>query len=164
MSITPYNREKAIAYAHKWAYRRNPAYYNFERIGGDCTNFTSQCILNGYAVMNYSPVFGWYYIDASHRSPSWTGVEYLYPFIVNNKGVGPFAKAVSIRAIQPGDFVQLKFSLNQFQHSPFVVDVGNPPSVENILVAAHTYDTDYRPLNTYHWSDIRFIHILGVRR
>ena len=34
-----YDREKAVAYAHKWAYGRNPAYGDFSEMGGDCTNF-----------------------------------------------------------------------------------------------------------------------------
>ena len=33
-----------IAYARKWAFSRNPAYYDFDDIGGDCTNFISQCL------------------------------------------------------------------------------------------------------------------------
>ena len=40
-----YEREKAVQYAKKWAYGRNPEYFNFDPIGGDCTNFISQCIL-----------------------------------------------------------------------------------------------------------------------
>ena len=47
MRTAPYNREKAVAYAHSWAYGRNPAYYNFDKIDGDCTNFVSQCIFSG---------------------------------------------------------------------------------------------------------------------
>ncbi|MEG0115374.1 MAG: amidase domain-containing protein, partial [Hydrogenoanaerobacterium sp.] len=50
----PYDREKAIQYAHTWAYFRNPAYYNFEEIGGDCTNYASQCLYAGAGVMNYT--------------------------------------------------------------------------------------------------------------
>lgn len=33
-----YDRDKAVAYAHQWAFKRNPNYYNFDSIGGDCTN------------------------------------------------------------------------------------------------------------------------------
>ena len=44
MILLPYRRQQAVAYAHYWAYRRNPSYYDFEAIGGDCTNFVSQCI------------------------------------------------------------------------------------------------------------------------
>jgi hypothetical protein len=36
-----YDRSAAVAYAHKWAYSRNPAYYNYDKLGGDCTNFAS---------------------------------------------------------------------------------------------------------------------------
>jgi hypothetical protein len=164
MRITPYNRTKAVDYAHRWAYGRNPAYYNFDGIGGDCTNFTSQCIYGGDAVMNYSETLGWYYTNPSRRSASWTGVEFLHYFIMNNQGVGPFAAEVTLAGILPGDFVQLRFNAGRFQHSPFVVSVGSPATYENVLVAAHTYDTDYQPLSTYHWAGIRFIHILGIRR
>ena len=38
------NLEKELDYAQKWALSRNPAYYNFDDIGGDCTNFVSQCL------------------------------------------------------------------------------------------------------------------------
>ena len=34
-----YNREEALAYAKKWAFGRNPIYYNFDPVGGDCTSF-----------------------------------------------------------------------------------------------------------------------------
>lgn len=49
-----YQREKAVEYAKKWAYRRNPNYYNYDAVGGDCTNFASQCIYAGSQVMNYN--------------------------------------------------------------------------------------------------------------
>ena len=47
MQEIPYNREVAVAYARRWALGRNIAYYDFENIGGDCTNFASQCIYAG---------------------------------------------------------------------------------------------------------------------
>lgn len=36
-----YDREAAVAYAHRWAMGRNPAYLDFHGIGGDCTNVDS---------------------------------------------------------------------------------------------------------------------------
>ena len=30
-----YNREAVLAYAEKWAFGRNPAYLDFETLGGD---------------------------------------------------------------------------------------------------------------------------------
>ena len=89
--ITSYNRILAKEYAKKWAFLRNPKYYAFDKIGGDCTSFISQCIYAGSKVMNYTPELGWYYINSTQRSPSWSGVQYLYNFLISNTGVGPFA-------------------------------------------------------------------------
>ena len=65
-----YDRQRAVAYARRWAYSRNPLFYNFTGIGGDCTNFISQCLLAGCCVMNCTPTFGWYYRNASDRAPA----------------------------------------------------------------------------------------------
>ena len=158
-----YDRDAAVAYAHRWAYRRNPAYYDFDRIGGDCTNFASQCVYAGSGVMNYTPTYGWYYISPDDRAPAWTGVVYLYHFLTRNRDVGPFGREVGIESVLPGDLVQLKLRSDVFDHCPVIVSVGVLPSPENILVAAHSQDADYRPLSTYPYRDIRFIHIEGVR-
>ena len=82
MILLPYDRISAVRYAHIWAYGRNPAFYDYEKIGGDCTNFASQCALAASCVMNYTPNIGWYYPNDGDRSPSWTGVEYFYNFMV----------------------------------------------------------------------------------
>jgi len=152
-----YNRDAAVSYARKWALDRNPAYYNFEEIGGDCTNFASQSIYAGAGVMNYTPTYGWYYRSANDRSPSWTGVEYLYDFLVSNEGVGPYAREVSRSEAQPGDIVQLGRN-GDWYHT--LVIVATSPT---ILVCAHTYDALDRPLYTYNYETARFVHIEGVR-
>lgn len=162
MRTKEYDRAKAVEYAHTWAYGRNPRYYDFENLGGDCTNFTSQALYAGAGVMNPQPTFGWYYYSLNNRAPAWTGVEYLYRFLVNNRGVGPVAVEVDISQVEPGDIVQISFDGQVFAHSPMIVSVGTPPSTSNILVAAHTYDTDYRPLDTYEYALLRFLHITHV--
>ena len=160
MEILEYNRRAAYDYAKKWAYKRNPAFYDFSRIGGDCTNFASQCIYAGAGVMNYTPTFGWYYVSANNRTPSWTGVEYLYNFLVNNEGAGPFAKEVPLNELEVGDIVQLGKATGDFYHSPVVVSVTGG----RILVAAHSYDAFNKPLYSYNFEQARGIHILGVRK
>ena len=159
MEILEYNRQAAYDYARKWAFGRNPKYYDFSRIGGDCTNFASQCIYAGAGVMNFTPTFGWFYKSADDRTPSWTGVEYLYNFLVNNKEAGPFAEEVPLNKLEVGDIVQLGRRTGDFYHSPVVVSVKNG----RILVAAHTYDAFNKPLNSYVFERVRGIHILGVR-
>ena len=49
MKEYPLNIKAEIEYARRWAFSTNPAYYNFENIGGDCTNFVSQCLYAGGA-------------------------------------------------------------------------------------------------------------------
>lgn len=153
-----YDRAAAVAYARRWALGRNPAFYDFQELGGDCTNFASQCIYAGAGVMNYTPVTGWFYRSASDRTASWTGVEYLYAFLVNNRSVGPYARVVPRAEAQPGDIVQLGTRDGTFYHSPVITAV-----TPRILVAAHTYDALDRPLASYAYAAARFLHIEGVR-
>ena len=165
LQLTLYDRDAAVRYAHTWAYARNPRYYDYEEIGGDCTNFASQCLFAGSGVMDYTPTFGWYYIDANRKSPSWTGVMYLYNYLTRVKRtVGPAARDTSIWEMQPGDIVQLSFDGVRYQHSPVVVAVNEPVTPDSILVAAHSYDADNRPLSTYDYRSIRYLHIIGVYR
>ena len=158
MKNIAYNRADAVNYAKKWALGRNPAYYDFQEIGGDCTNFASQCIYAGAKIMNTTPVTGWYYRSSSNRSASWTGVEYLYEFLINNNSIGPYAHVVTEAEAQPGDIVQLGNSNGRFYHTPVITQT-NPM----ILVAAHTYDALDRPLVSYTYYTARFLHIDGVR-
>lgn len=152
-----YNRHAAVAYAVKWALGRNPAYYNFENIGGDCTNFTSQCIYAGAQVMNFTPVTGWFYKSSFDRSASWSGVEYLYKYLINKRGVGPYAREVPQSEAELGDIVQLGRQSGDFYHS-LVITAKDP----YIFVSTHTYDALNRPLSSYSYDIARFLHIEGV--
>lgn len=161
--LLPYDREAAVRYAHTWAYRRNPAYYDFSPVGGDCTNFASQCLFAGAGVMNFTPLYGWFYRSSEDRTPSWTGVPYLYDFLTRNLGPGPFAVETALSRLLPGDLVQLAFAREGgYRHTPVVVQV-NEPSLTGILVAAHSNDADFRPLSTYPIRMLRCLHIEGVR-
>lgn len=158
-----YNRAAAVAYARKWAYARNPAYYDFSDIGGNCTNFASQCVYAGSGIMNYTPIYGWYYISLNDRAPAWTGVDEFYRFLTTNKGPGPRAVVVPLSQIQDGDIVQLKFNAytTRFDHSPVVIDAGDgTPST--IQIAANSRDANCRPLSSYQYAQLRPIHITDV--
>ena len=166
MVIKPYDRRAAVEYAHKWAFGRNPEFYDFSEIGGDCTNFASQCLYAGGGVMNYTPDLGWYYIDPNDRAPAWAGVPYFWNFMTRkDPTAGPLGVDTTLTLLRPGDFVQLRFqeSREVFAHTPVVVAVGSPLDLSNILVAAHSYDADNRPLDTYqNVAEMRFLHIVGI--
>ena len=163
MNNLKYNRLKAVEYAKRWAYKRNPMYYNFDEIGGDCTSFISQCIYEGSGIMNYTKNFGWYYINGNNKAPAWSGVEFLYNFITKNKLAGPYGKEVTIDEVELGDFVQLSFTGEKFEHSLLIVKIENKNDLSGIKIATHTFDAFEKPVSQYNFKEIRFVHIEGVR-
>ena len=157
--IKPYLRERAVEYAAKYAFSQNPLFASFRGIGGNCTNFVSQAIYSASCVMNYTPTFGWYYISLDDRSPSWTGVEYFYNFMVSNQSVGPFATDVALNRTEIGDVIQLANNEDGYYHTLLIVGYnGDDP-----LVSAQTNDAYMRPLSTYTYDYARYLHIEGVR-
>ena len=146
MGAKTYDRASAIAYAKKWALSRNPRYYNFDPVGGDCTSFISQCLYAGSKKMNYNLENGWYYNNG----------------YIKNKSYGPRGVEVPQNKIEIGDIAQLSFSGNKFEHSLFIIDIKNINDLNKILIATHTYDALNKNIGEYRFSKIRFIHIQNV--
>ena len=96
------------------------------------------------------------------RSASWTGVQFLHKFLTTNKGPGPFGREVDISEIVPGDIVQFGDEVQGYHHSLLVLETAPNPTYDQILVATHSYDAIYRPLSSYDFTKVRFIHIEGV--
>lgn len=162
MVFHPYRRDEAVRYAHRWAYGRNPAFYDYEKLGGDCTNFASQCLYAGCGVMNDTPTFGWYYRTPNDKAPAWTGVTYLRNFLLRGKeSVGPVCAQTDLAGAMPGDVIQLSFDGETFQHSPVVVESDGSGAPSGILLAAHSYDADWRPLDSYAYQTLRVLHVTG---
>lgn len=142
-----FSRAAAVAYAHQWAFSRNPAYFAYDHVGGDCTNFISQCLRAGGFAMDDTPVFGWYYRDANQKAPAWTGVEPFWNYFSQRGAVcGP-------EELSPGDVIQLSFDGERYQHCVLVVGTGR-----EVLVSAHDEDSDFRPLSTYQYAKLRCLH------
>ncbi|MGM9608713.1 MAG: amidase domain-containing protein [Eubacteriales bacterium] len=156
----PYLRERAVTYARKWALSRNPLFVDYTGRGGNCTNFVSQCLYAGSCTMNFTPIYGWYYLTESDRTASWTGVQFLFNFLINNTGSGPYGVQVGIDEAVPGDVIQLYREDQGWYHTMLIVGF-NEDGVP--LIAAQSDDALDRPLDTYTYDRERFIHILGVR-
>ncbi len=150
-----YNRNNAIEYAKKWALSRNPRYFDFHGIGGDCTNFASQCIYAGAGVMNYTKDVGWYYISPDDRAAAWSGVEYLHRFLTTNTSVGPIGVEVDLSQIQLGDVIFL-YNGQRLYHT--LVVTGFDTDGE-ILISAHTVDSYMRRLDSYNYVSTVPVHI-----
>ena len=116
--------------------------------------------------MNFTTDFGWYYITELDRAPAWSSVEFFYDFITGaptftavNGGIGPYGMEVdSTRAVE-GDVVQLADESGDFYHTLIISGF----SEGQTLVCAHTNDALDKPLSSYKFSSLRYIHIEGVR-
>ena len=158
--VKEYDRQRAVAYARKWALDNNPKFGYFGGIGGDCTNYISQCLLAGGGVMNYNYIKGWYYKSMSDRSPSWTSVAYLQNFLVReNDEIGPFAKIVGLEDVQLGDIIQLRQNLTHFNHSLIVTKIQG----KRIYVCAHSNNALDKPLQSFNAKAYLPLKILGVK-
>ena len=61
-----------------------------------------------------------------------------------------------------GDIAQLSFLWDMFEHSLFIINVGNSNDLNTFSVAAHTYDVLGKKIGEYNFSKIRFVHIENV--
>lgn len=110
--------------------------------------------------MNYAPTLGWYFNSLNDRAPAWTSVQYLYQFLVNNKGVGPYAHVAKKEDLTLGDVVQMQIVGPGFEHTAVVTEIRSGL----IYVSAHDNDAKNRALSTYLYKDFRYLHIDGVRK
>ena len=149
-----YNRQKAVEYAQKWALARNPHFYNFDSMEGDCTNFVSQCLYAGGLPMNYKKDGGWYYASINDRAAAWSKAEHLYKFLTTNKCTGPKAKVKPIEEAQIGDIIQISYDGKSFVRSIFVV------ATDPLLVNYHSEINAQNSLfSTYIYKKARLLAI-----
>jgi len=152
-----YDRKKAVEYAYKWWNKRNPEFYNFDKIGGDCTNFISQCLLGGGIEM-YPTENGWHYFSLSNRSPAWSGVNEFYSFLITNKAEkGIKGRLCEEKELEIGDVVQMDLGRGVFHHNLLVTSIKNG----KIFIACHSADAFDKSIDDYRFTRIRFLKILN---
>ena len=120
-----YNRLAATNYALKYALSPNPNYMNIESNGGNCTNFTSQCIRAGGIKDDKTGDYKWYYTDANNRSPAWSSANEFRKYYKNNVGStsvkGLKAKKCSFKESRKSDLVQWVTD-GKAKHTMFIDD------------------------------------------
>lgn len=152
-----YDREAAIDYAKEWALRENPRFFTGKHHSG--AGFVSECLYSGAGVMNESKGKGWYYKNKSRKSKSWNAHSELFKFLINNKGIGPYAKVVSENEAVEGDVVAFADENGDI----FQTAVITKTQSGQIFVCAHHFNSYMRPISTYKYAFVRFLHIIGVR-
>lgn len=142
-STHPYDRNGAVAYAHRWATAQrpyNPGYFDFTDSGGDCTNFVNQAI---HESSNAEMVFGgihdfgslgWYFYSSSDYANAWNQVQALFEFITQywvwpRPGIddpegpgGPEGCSKAQYEVYEGDLIQYDWTNNgSWDHSVIIV-------------------------------------------
>lgn len=161
-SFTSSDRQAMRTYQDRWFNGYNPDYANYDGYGGDCTNYASQVLYSGCRTMysrSGSGIAGsnyWFYRTSYDRSSSWTGVNELRSFLLNNTTKGPSGIiSTTFGALVPGDIIQLG-SGDNYYHSIVVYNQGGDP-----YVTAHTSSYSGYYSSRYGGSSNSKIHIDG---
>ena len=149
----PYQRIEAVAYAKQYALHPNKRWGNYEPYGGDCTNFTAQCLYAGgipFDETNQDILKQWYWHTDKHRVPSWTGADFFKTYLLENGNKGICCRLVKKEELEIGDLVQLG-DLKKTTHTMIVVGkvhqkVGEEEVVE-LLIAQHSTGEEGRGYN-----------------
>lgn len=167
---TEYNREDAVNYAKRYALSPNPNFRYFgiyANIGGDCTNFTSQCLFAGGAPMTYSTEYAWWYnnsvtndtLDDTWSIP-WAVAHSLYWTLrvnMQNGYYGPKGLEVrDINAMELGDMIFYEGDNGIIYHSAIITsfDSSGP------LISQHTFNAlNISYLKTWKAKFMHFIKI-----
>lgn len=94
---TAYNRADAASYARTYAENYNPNYPNYHDMGGDCTNFVSQCVYDGGMPMRIGSTDAYWYYNSSGRSPSWAGADYFMRHWTKVRSSSYYGRAYEVR-------------------------------------------------------------------
>lgn len=156
-----YSRENAVKYALQFALTPNPDYYYFSpyvSVGGDCTNFISQCLFAGGAPMSYKNE-PWWYRDKKRYSLSWTVANLFYICLIRRGRLNiPGLQGIEvpdINLLEAGDLILYEDESGKVYHSTIVTSFyfGYP------LISQHTYNAmNISPVKP-HASKMHFIKI-----
>ena len=167
-----YDRQSAVAYAMKWVETRNADNWpTYDRNGGNCANYTSQCLFAGGIPMDYFGTNQWKWYGsspstaqaASGRSGSWSGVKEFYAYAANNIDYGMAADVdANYWSGEPGDLIQLGYEDN-WRHVVIITDVikDENDNIVDYLINSNTADQRSFPVSAYLYPQHRLIKVYG---
>ena len=161
-----YNTSNAVTYANKYALTYNSSYHNFDSSGGDCTNFTSQCLYAGGITMHKGTHLAgncWYYTSANNRSSTWNGSNEFKNYI-NSTSSKIDKTNSSFSGVTHGDIIQLTSSGTPY-HSLIVTGIVTSGSGRtDLLVCAHSSNKKNASLQSYYSGNTKiYHHIKGTK-
>ncbi|WP_026882256.1 amidase domain-containing protein [Clostridium akagii] len=123
ITSSSYSKVKAVKYAKNYAKIPNPAFKYipvYDDNGGDCTNFTSQCLLAGGAPMVFLDKNPWWYNNKGW-SISWAVAGALYWHLktngINNLYGVKASEVSSLALLEAGDIIFYENINGKIAHS-----------------------------------------------
>ncbi len=163
-----YNRTAALNYAYAWnTHLRNPLYADYSSVGGDCTNYTSQCLIAGGAPNDNITPYTWYYYGPNppNRTTSWTSVQPFYDYLVNNwTPWGLWGYPTNFAGVAEADLIQYKWKAGAaWAHTMIITWIWRDSAGGNssIYVSGHTNDEYNVPLAGQLYNAIRYLKVGG---
>lgn len=154
------NREEMKLYQEITWDKRPIRWGNFDEMGGDCTNYASQVIFSGGASMISSGEYKWYYYNYNNRSPSWTGVNELSSFLLNNKSSGAHGEIYDTPFhLSIGDIIQFDLeNKGENTHTAVIYDThGYYNSIPTIT--SHSLDRFNEPIFVFKFYSLVPLHL-----
>ena len=170
-----YDSQKALEYSYEWAgkteAKRNPDFGIYDIYGGNCNNFTSQCLFAGGIPMDIQGAQWKWYGEAVNstggnygRSPSWAECDYFYDYCTKNEGYGLVCDTdTNVYSGKPGDLIQYIVDETDAVHTVIITKViyDNNGNVIDYLINSNTTDKVDCPMSTYGYTNFRLIKIIG---
>lgn len=167
----PYDRNAALDYAGRYVKARNGKWADYGPYGGNCQNYTSQCLLAGGIPMDAygDHVWKWYGSTVSNRSgtsgrsSSWSGVSQFLEYAQHNKGYG-LAAAVNAPYFtgEPGDLLQMGTE-HGWQHTAIIASAVRDAAGNTVdyLVHSNTGDLKNYPASLFGFPKMSLTRIAG---
>ena len=159
----PYDR--AVAYDYLMAYcdKRNPAWYAYDEVGGNCMNFGSQVLLAGGIPEDEKGDEEWYWDGQNDLDLSWINVGRFYDYCRDNEGFGLVADTeAGYYTGEVGDVLIVGFA-GDHRHTTVISHVVKDETGDTVdyLISCNT--TNYRdfPASAYYYTFHRLIKIYG---
>lgn len=163
-----YDRVAAAQYAKLWALERNPRFKDYEELGGNCTNFVSQCVNAGGVPMDSygeNIMKQWYWYSDSNRAPSWTAAELFFQYFTRNNNedtnhFGVYASETDYDQLNIGDVVQLIKDGKAYHTMIITAILLDGDEIYDYLISQNTYDLLDYPLSLK-VGERRYLKIFG---
>ena len=165
-----YDRKKAVEYNYKYITKRNPDYFAFDGIGGNCQNLVSQSLHAGGIPFDLSGDYKWKSYssevdetsDAKGRTSSWTGTQNFYDYVKHNDNKGICADSdINMFYAEIGDVGHVGYI--DFSHAVLVVELikDKDGNLIDFLINANSVNVKDFPFMAYIYPNKRVIKILG---